>query len=149
MGEGSIEDLIYRSRFPLPYFLPLVLLSVLPLSGWSMFGNILGFAGLWFFAIFVFLWYGTRYELCDNGLAVFSVISAERSLIPYSDIDGMEKREGFTLDPVAGLSFRRVAIIVDGKVRVQMSPADRDEFMDELRKRIDESSDRVPSCSYP
>ena len=90
-------------------------------------------------AIFVFLWYGTRYELGDGGLGVFSVVSAERSLIPYSDIDGMEKREGFTLDPVAGLSFRRVAIIVNGKVRVQMSPADRDEFMDELRKRIDGS----------
>ena len=139
MGEGSIEDLIYRSRFPLPYFLPLVLLSVLPLSGWSMFGNILGFAGLWFFAIFVFLWYGTRYELGDGGLGVFSVISAERSIIPYSDVDRIEKREGFTLDPVAGQSFRRVTIIVNGKVRVQVSPDDRDGFIGELQKRIDGS----------
>jgi len=104
-----------------------------------MFGNILGFAGLWFFAIFVFLWYGTRYELCDNGLAVFSVISAERSIIPYSEVDRIEKREGFTLDPVAGLSFRRVTIIVNGKVRVQVSPADRDGFIGKLQKRIDES----------
>ncbi|MBO5669340.1 MAG: PH domain-containing protein [Candidatus Methanomethylophilaceae archaeon] len=149
MGERGTEDLTYRSRFPIPYLSPLLLLFAPPLSGWSFFGNILGFAGIWFFAIFVFLWYGTRYEFGNNGLGVFSVVSAERSLIPYSDIDGMEKREGFTLDPVAGLSFRRVAIIIDGKVRVQMSPADRDEFMDELRKRIDESSDRVPSCSYP
>ena len=139
MGERGAEDLIYRSRFPLPYLLPLVLLSVPPLSGWSMFGNILGFAGLWFFAIFVFLWYGTRYELCDNGLAVFSVISAERSIIPYSEVDRIEKREGFTLDPVAGLSFSRVAIIVDGKVRVQVSPDDRDGFIRELQKRIDGS----------
>ena len=139
MGEGSIEDLTYRSRFPIPYLLPLVLLSVPPLSGWSMFGNILGFAGLWFFAIFVFLWYGTRYELCDNGLAVFSVISAERSIIPYSEVDRIEKRESFTLDPVAGLSFRRVTIIVNSKVRVQVSPDDRDGFMRELQKRIDGS----------
>ena len=139
MGEGSIEDLTYRSRFPIPYLLPLVLLSVPPLSGWSMFGNILGFAGLWFFAIFVFMWYGTRYELCDNGLAVFSVISAERSIIPYSEVDRIEKREGFTLDPVAGLSFRRVTIIVNGKVRVQVSPDDRDGFIGELQKRIDGS----------
>ena len=139
MGEGSIEDLTYRSRFPIPYLLPLVLLSVPPLSGWSMFGNILGFAGLWFFAIFVFMWHGTRYELSDNGLAVFSVISAERSIIPYSEVDRIEKREGFTLDPVAGLSFRRVTIIVNGKVRVQVSPDDRDGFMRELQKRIDGS----------
>ena len=139
MGERGAEDLIYRSRFPLPYFLPLVLLSVLPLSGWSMFGNILGFAGLWFFAIFVFLWYGTRYELGDGGLGVFSVISAERSIIPYSDVDRIEKREGFTLDPVAGQSFRRVTIIVNGKVRVQVSPDDRDGFIGELQKRIDGS----------
>ena len=104
-----------------------------------MFGNILGFAGLWFFAIFVFLWYGTRYELGDGGLGVFSVVSAERSIIPYLEVDRIEKREGFTLDPVAGLSFSRVAIIVDGKVRVQVSPDDRDGFMDELRKRIDGS----------
>jgi hypothetical protein len=104
-----------------------------------MFGNIIGFAGLWLFAIFVFLWYGTRYELCDNGLSVFSVISAERSIIPYSEVDRIEKREGFTLDPVAGLSFRRVTIIVNGKVRVQVSPDDRDGFMGELQKRIDGS----------
>ena len=139
MGERGAEDLIYRSRFPLPYLLPLVLLSVPPLSGWSMFGNILGFAGLWFFAIFVFLWYGTRYELGDGGLGVFSVISAERSIIPYSDVDRIEKREGFTLDPVAGQSFRRVTIIVNGKVRVQVSPDDRDGFIGELQKRIDGS----------
>lgn len=139
MGEGSIEDLTYRSRFPIPYLSPLLLLFAPPLSGWSMFGNILGFAGLWFFAIFVFLWYGTRYELCDNGLAVFSVISAERSIIPYSEVDRIEKREGFTLDPVAGLSFRRVTIIVNGKVRVQVSPDDRDGFIGELQKRIDGS----------
>ena len=63
--------------------------------------------------------------------------SAERSIIPYSEVDRIEKRESFTLDPVAGLSFRRVTIIVNGKVRVQVSPDDRDGFIGELQKRID------------
>ena len=63
-------------------------------------------------------------------------LSAERCIIAYSTIDRVEIRDGMAVELVAGLSYHRIAIFVDGKVRVQISPKDREWFIDELERRM-------------
>ncbi len=128
--------MIHRSRFSPCCFLPLLSISVAPLSGWETYGIILAVLGVLLFLELVFLWYNMRYDLTEDGLLIKDGLSAERSIIDYSSIDGIEIRDGVAIELVAGMSYHRIAISVDGKVRVQISPKDREGFVAELERRV-------------
>ena len=136
MGEGSDEVMIIRSRFPLYYLFFLFLVPVAPLSGWNVFGIMFSFVGSILSVTFVFLWYNIGYGCAENGLFIKDGLSGERLFIEYSMMDRVEKRDGLALEVVAGLSYHRIAIFVDGKVRVQISPKDREWFLEELERRM-------------
>ncbi|MBE6517553.1 MAG: hypothetical protein E7Z67_05145 [Thermoplasmata archaeon] len=128
--------MIYRSRFAPILISPLILVPFAPLLGWNLIGNVLAFTGLLLEAILLFVWLCIRYELTEDGLFILDGMSAENSFINYSVIQKVEKRDGLALELVAGTSYKRVAIYVDGKVRVQVSPKDRDGFIAEIESRI-------------
>ena len=136
MGEGSDEVMIIRSRFPFYSLILLLPIPVAPLSGWSTFGTMFAFVGFVLFISIVFVWFNVAYGFAENGLFVNDGLSAERCIIAYSTIDRVEIRDGMAVELVAGLSYHRIAIFVDGKVRVQISPKDREWFIDELERRM-------------
>ena len=106
------------------------------MSGWSTLGTMFAFVGLVLFISIVFVWFNVAYGFAENGLFVNDGLSAERCIIAYSTIDRVEIRDGMAVELVAGLSYHRIAIFVDGKVRVQISPKDREWFIDELERRM-------------
>ena len=128
--------MIIRSRFPLYSLLLSLLILFAPLSGWSTFGIMFALVGAILFITIVFIWFNVTYEFVENGLFVDDGLSAERCIIAYSTIDRVEIRDGVAMEVVAGLSYHRIAIFVDGKVRVQISPKDREWFIDELERRM-------------
>ena len=128
--------MIIRSRFPLYSLLLPLLILFAPLSGWSTFGIMFALVGAILFITIVFIWFNVTYEFVENGLFVDDGLSAERCIIAYSTIDRVEIRDGMAVELVAGLSYHRIAIFVDGKVRVQISPKDRKWFIDELERRM-------------
>ena len=128
--------MIIRSRFPLYSLLLPLLILFAPLSGWSTFGIMFALVGAILFITIVFIWFNVTYEFVENGLFVDDGLSAERCIIAYLTIDRVEIRDGMAMEVVAGLSYHRIAIFVDGKVRVQISPKDREWFIDELERRM-------------
>lgn len=128
--------MIIRSRFPLYSLLLPLLILFAPLSGWSTFGIMFALVGAILFITIVFIWFNVTYEFVENGLFVDDGLSAERCIIAYLTIDRGEIRDGMAMEVVAGLSYHRIAIFVDGKVRVQISPKDREWFIDELERRM-------------
>lgn len=148
MGEGSDEVMIIRSRFPSYCLFLLLSAPVAPLSGWNIFGVLFAFVGVILFITFVFIWFNVEYGFAEKGLFVKDGLSAEKCIIAYSLIDRVEMRDGISAELVAGLSYHRIAIFVDGKVRVQISPKDREGFITELERRM-LLSENDATHSYP
>ena len=128
--------MIHRSAFSPFCLLPLLLVPVAPILDWNAYGIISAMFGTILFLTMVFVWYNIGYGFTEKGLFVKDGLSGERSLIDYSSIDRLEVRDGLALEMVAGMSYHRVAIFVNGKVRVQVSPKDREGFITELERRI-------------
>lgn len=93
--------MVHRSRFSLLYFAPLISVFVAPLSGWSPLGIVLASVGPLLVMMFVLLWCSTTYQLEGDGIRTSANPSTGMSLIRYSDIQRIEKRDGPALEPVS------------------------------------------------